>query len=254
MRNSGQGSRMVSEVNSRICLCPPRAHVKATSKKDWQGKGLVVIRNQHREFFCTENGGQTTLTSTSPAARKTTLTRTVHGLAIKTVQMQCAQDPNASEEIVRSQHVLKSPDDVAMTIRKSHLRRGAASATLTVPPRAEGGNHDTVLDAQACLPLEHWLLNDERWFYVGETSVAGEAVKELMSGQFKGCLLTLLETVVSRETLQRYGSPWMTPSCERPNTRDPSNPQAPLDTAICVAHVGFSPRTFQASEKQACCL
>ena len=66
---------------------------------------------------------------------------------IGTGQLQCAQDPNAAKQTVR--HVFKSLDHLAMTTRMSHLRRGGASATLTVPPWVEDGDPDAAVVEQA---------------------------------------------------------------------------------------------------------
>ena len=80
---------------------------------------------------------------------------------------------------------------------------------------------------------------------VGETSAAGVGAKELISGPFR--MISALDTVgfsrnVPSGMVVRWCLPVGTDGCERPNTRNPSNPVALLETVNCAARVGLSPR------------
>ena len=62
MRSSGPVSRMVRKL-TRICLCPPRAHVKATGKKTLAREGYGRNPEPEQRNICPDKTGQTTCTS-----------------------------------------------------------------------------------------------------------------------------------------------------------------------------------------------
>ena len=72
------GESDVSEVNSRIFLCPLRAHMKTTSKKKhWQGMSMVGIGNQHREISAKQKQTNQTLPAPYHFTASDTTKRTV---------------------------------------------------------------------------------------------------------------------------------------------------------------------------------
>ena len=146
-----------------------------------------------------------------------------------------------------------------MTIRTLQHERGGASGTLTVSPEVEDGDPDAFVVEQAGFPhavvtkdrAKHHNtgFNDERHVVLGETSTAGVAAKvwstrEMSPGDFQQWKEWLLAKHSGEMVCHRCLLAGRIDGRERPNTRDPSNPQSLHETATCVARVGFSPRTF----------
>ena len=140
---------------------------------------------------------------------------------IGTGQLQCAQDPNAAKQTVR--HVFKSPDHLAMTTRRSHLRRCGASATLTAPPWVEDGDPDAAVVEQAGFSTccchkgqserkhHNTCFNADRRCWGNFRGWCGCEGTDIWSIQE----ISALDTVASHETFRRDGCSLVPPSWNR---------------------------------------